>query len=134
MGVFLSLLWALLSLLLVSIPVQAAEAVSKNATFKSATADQGLFSTAYILVLLLLALAAAWLWLCRRQQGPLPLGDEPASLRLVQRQRLSPKATLHVVRYGEHEWLLAEDGHGVSVLAKVDAVSASVKTAVGGDQ
>ena len=81
-----------------------------------------------------LLLWIAWLW---RRQGPGALGQwrrrgwrgllaagEPDGLRVVQSAALTPRASLHVVRWNGQEWLLGCAEGSVTELGRRDAPTA----------
>ncbi len=76
-----------------------------------------------------LALLGAALWALRREAGPLRIprsGKQPGrGFKVVERIPLTPQHSLHVVRAGAEEWILATHPQGCSVIQK----SGSAETA-----
>ena len=73
-------------------------------------------------VVFVLALLGAALWALRRGAGPLQArrrGQGKAkALQVVERVTLTPQHSLHVVRAGAGEWILATHPQGCTVISE----------------
>jgi flagellar biogenesis protein FliO len=81
-------------------------------------------------VLFVLALLGAALWALRRGAGPWRgvlarrAQDKTKSLHLLERMVLTPQHSLHLVRAGGREWLLATHPQGCTVVSDGEATGA----------
>jgi flagellar biogenesis protein FliO len=82
-------------------------------------------------VFFVLLLLGAALWTLRRGTGPLSAAftkisrDQGQSLQVVGRVALTPQHSLHIVRAGEREWVLATHPQGCTVISSGTASGAS---------
>ena len=87
------------------------------------TARQGLA------VVFVLALLGTALWALRRGAGPLHAlrrgKDKAQSLEIVERVALTPQHSLHVVRAGASEWILATHPQGCTVIRENKSAGAA---------
>lgn len=96
---------------------------------EAASGTAGVGASALGVLLVLLAAVCAVLYLRKRLKLPLAGAKGARLVRVLESERMGPRALLSVVEFGGQHYLLAQGEHGISCVASVPAPSAAKEPA-----
>jgi flagellar biogenesis protein FliO len=88
---------------------------------EAASGGAGVGASALAVLLVLLAAVCAVLYLRKRLNLPLPGAGGRRLVRVLQSERMGPRALLSVVEFGGQRYLLVQGEHGISCVASAPA-------------
>jgi flagellar biogenesis protein FliO len=98
-------------------PVAAGTQAPQAIPFKQEAPAASLGSSGLGVLLVALAAIAAVLYLRKRLNLPLPGGSAPRLVKVLQSERMGPRALLSVVEFDGKRYLLAQGEHGITCVA-----------------